>query len=60
LGLDGARLSRPTFRSSRFVKEIGALGGDVSHFDSPRVAGLLLDRFANGRTKPRRRAAAAD
>jgi pantetheine-phosphate adenylyltransferase len=48
------------FISSRFVKEIGALGGDVSHFVSPRVAGRLLDRFANGRTKPRRRAIAAD
>jgi pantetheine-phosphate adenylyltransferase len=48
------------FISSRFVKEIGALGGDVSHFVSPRVAVRLLDRFANGRTKPRRRAIAAD
>jgi len=48
------------FISSRFVKEIGALGGDVSHFVSPRVAARLLDRFANGRAKPRRRAAAAD
>ncbi len=34
------------FISSRFVKEIGALGGDVSHFVSPRVAVRLLDRFA--------------
>jgi pantetheine-phosphate adenylyltransferase len=48
------------FISSRFVKEIGALGGDVSHFVSSRVAHRLLDRFANGRAKPRRRAAAAD
>jgi len=48
------------FISSRFVKEIGALGGDVSHFVSPRVAIRLLDRFANGRSKPRRRAIAAD
>ena len=48
------------FISSRFVKEIGALGGDVSHFVSPRVAARLLDRFATGRSKPRRRAAAAD
>jgi pantetheine-phosphate adenylyltransferase len=62
------------FISSRFVKEIGALGGDVSHFVSPRVAALLLDRYANGRyangryangryangrAKPRRRAAGA-
>ena len=43
------------FISSRFVKEIGALGGDVSHFVSPRVATRLLDRFANNRVKTRRR-----
>ncbi|HXC15290.1 MAG TPA: pantetheine-phosphate adenylyltransferase [Stellaceae bacterium] len=49
---------RYQFISSRFVKEIGALGGDVSHFVSPRVATRLLDRFANGRGKPRRRAVA--
>jgi len=48
------------FISSRFVKEIGALGGDVSHFVSPRVVVRLLDRFTNGRAKPRRRAIAAD
>ena len=48
------------FISSRFVKEIGALGGDVSHFVSPRVVVRLLDRFANGRAKSRRRAIAAD
>jgi pantetheine-phosphate adenylyltransferase len=48
------------FISSRFVKEIGALGGDVSHFVSLRVAARLLDRFAAGRTRPRRRIAAAD
>jgi pantetheine-phosphate adenylyltransferase len=51
---------RYQFISSRFVKEIGALGGDVSHFVSPRVAARLLDRFALGRSKSRRRAAAAD
>ena len=51
---------RYQFISSRFVKEIGSLGGDVSHFVSPRVAGRLLDRFAAGRAKPRRRIAAAD
>ena len=45
------------FISSRFVKEIGALGGDVSHFVSPRVAARLLDRYANRRAKPHRRAA---
>jgi len=48
------------FISSRFVKEIGALGGDISHFVSPRVAARLLDRFAASRVKPRRRVAAAD
>ena len=48
------------FISSRFVKEIGALGGDVSHFVSPRVAVRLSDRFTNGRAKPRRRVIAAD
>lgn len=47
------------FISSRFVKEIGALGGEVSHFVSPRVALRLVERFANGRTRPRRRAAIA-
>jgi pantetheine-phosphate adenylyltransferase len=34
------------FISSRFVKEIGQLGGDVSHFVSPRVAEHLQGRFA--------------
>jgi len=33
------------FISSRFVKEIGALGGDISHFVSKRVAERLIDRF---------------
>jgi pantetheine-phosphate adenylyltransferase len=50
---------RYQFISSRFVKEIGALGGDVSHFVSPRVAVRLLDRFTNGRGRPRRRPSAA-
>lgn len=49
---------RYQFISSRFVKEIGALGGDVSHFVSPRVATRLLERFATGRGRPRRRAVA--
>ena len=40
---------RYQFISSRFVKEIGALGGDISHFVSPRVAARLLDRFAGAR-----------
>ena len=42
---------RYQFISSRFVKEIGALGGDVTHFVSPRVAARLLDRFAAARKK---------
>ena len=37
---------RYQFISSRFVKEIGALGGDISHFVSPRVAARLNERFA--------------
>src|SRR5207253_4281616 len=43
------------FISSRFVKEIGALGGDVSHFVSPRVTARLLHRFNGGQATPRRR-----
>jgi pantetheine-phosphate adenylyltransferase len=38
-------LDRYQFISSRFVKEIGALGGDIRHFVSPRVADRVLDRF---------------
>jgi pantetheine-phosphate adenylyltransferase len=34
------------FISSRFVKEIGQLGGDVSPFVSARVAKRLAARFA--------------
>ncbi len=37
---------RQQFISSRFVKEIGALGGDISSFVSPRVADRLMHRFA--------------
>ena len=37
---------RYQFISSRFVKEIGALGGEVSHFVSKNVAERLIDRFA--------------
>ena len=37
---------RYQFISSRFVKEIGQLGGEVSHFVSPRVAKRLSQRFA--------------
>ena len=38
---------RYQFISSRFVKEIGALGGDISHFVSKRVAKRLIERFAH-------------
>ncbi|MBV5335700.1 pantetheine-phosphate adenylyltransferase, partial [bacterium] len=34
------------FISSRFVKEIGRLGGNISHFVSPRVAAQLAERFS--------------
>ena len=50
---------RYQFISSRLVKEIGGLGGDISHFVSPRVALRLAERFANGRSRPRRRAVVA-
>jgi pantetheine-phosphate adenylyltransferase len=50
---------RYQFISSRFVKEIGGLGGELSHFVSPRVALRLAERFANGRKKLRRPAVAA-
>ena len=36
---------RHQFIASRFVKEIGRLGGDVRHFVSPRVAQHLARRF---------------
>ena len=42
---------RYQFIASRLVKEIGALGGDISHFVSPRVAARLLDRFGRARGK---------
>lgn len=38
---------RYQFISSRFVKEIGALGGDISHFVSKRVAQRLNERYAS-------------
>ncbi len=37
---------RHQFISSRFVKEIGRLGGDISHFVSAAVAARLNTRFA--------------
>jgi pantetheine-phosphate adenylyltransferase len=36
---------RYQFISSRFVKDIAQLGGDVSHFVSPRVAKHLTQRY---------------
>jgi len=36
---------RQQFISSRFVKEIGRLGGDISSFVSAAVAERLRDRF---------------
>jgi pantetheine-phosphate adenylyltransferase len=36
---------RCQFISSRFVKEIGRLGGDISPFVSPRVKDSLVERF---------------
>lgn len=37
---------RQQFISSRFVKEIGRLGGDINHFVSPRVARRVMSSFA--------------
>ena len=42
---------RYQFISSRFVKEIGALGGDIRHFVSPRVADRVLARFARAKSR---------
>ncbi len=41
---------RHQFISSRFVKEIGRLGGDITGFVSARVAKILADRFAEERS----------
>jgi len=38
---------RHQFISSRFVKEIGRLGGDISHFVSPAVTHRLKTAFKN-------------
>lgn len=40
---------RHQFISSRFVKEIGKLGGDISHFVSRNVAERLTGRFVTER-----------
>jgi pantetheine-phosphate adenylyltransferase len=42
---------RHQFISSRFVKEIGRLGGDITSFVSSRVAGRLATRFAEERAQ---------
>ena len=39
------------FIASRFVKDIAQLGGDVSHFVSPRVVQRIQARFAEGKKK---------
>ncbi len=39
---------RQQFISSRFVKEIGRLGGDISQFVSPRVASKMQAKFDSG------------
>ncbi|WP_086466534.1 pantetheine-phosphate adenylyltransferase [Oceanibaculum nanhaiense] len=41
---------RHHFISSRFVKEIGALGGDISSFVPPRIAERVMHRFAKDNT----------
>jgi len=43
---------RYQFIASRFVKEIGQLGGDISPFVSPRVVAKLIERFGRGGTAP--------
>ncbi len=42
------------FISSRLVKEIAQLGGDISHFVSSRVATHVAERFAEGRRSSRK------
>jgi pantetheine-phosphate adenylyltransferase len=39
---------RHQFISSRFVKEIGKLGGEIGQFVSPRVVDRLKKKFAEG------------
>jgi pantetheine-phosphate adenylyltransferase len=39
-----------TFLSSRIIKEIARLGGDVSQFVSPHVQAALTNRFATPKT----------
>jgi pantetheine-phosphate adenylyltransferase len=44
-------LDRHQFISSRFVKEIGRLGGDIRHFVSPRVADYLEKKLGFGNAR---------
>jgi pantetheine-phosphate adenylyltransferase len=44
---------RHQFISSRFVKEIGQLGGDISSFVSAKVARRLAQRFTEMKKTPR-------
>jgi pantetheine-phosphate adenylyltransferase len=39
---------RNQFISSRFVKEIGRLGGDIGHFVTPEVKASLIARYGEG------------
>jgi len=45
---------RYQFISSRFVKEIGMLGGNVTPFVSTRVAKRIAEKFDSGRIRKRR------
>ena len=40
------------FIASRLVKEIGRMGGDITSFVSPRVAGHLTAAFAREAKRP--------
>jgi pantetheine-phosphate adenylyltransferase len=40
------------FISSRFVKEIGLLGGDITHFVSPRIAAHVTARVSQRSVEP--------
>jgi pantetheine-phosphate adenylyltransferase len=50
---------RYQFISSRFVKEIAQLGGDVSHFVSPRVVSHIAKRLGRNVEPKRARSVAA-
>jgi pantetheine-phosphate adenylyltransferase len=48
------------FISSRFVKEIAQLGGDVSHFVSPRVVARITERLGRSTNGKRPKAVASE